>query len=107
MKNCIFLSHKPFLNPLCHSDCQILSVTVLNRWKKEIPLLVSVIEGNRMAGSQAVLTLAAGGGRQDLLLMTSADESILSNNTAALLTFVYRLFHLRGSLFPQDPLIRI
>lgn len=58
-----------------------------------------------MAGSQAVLTLGAGGGRQDLLLMTSADESILSNNTAALLTFVYRLFHSRVSLSPKTLLL--
>lgn len=70
----------------------------VNEWKEEIALLVRVMEGNSIPASPALLTLGAGGGRQLLHLMTSADKSILPENTVVVFTFVYSLYHLRVSL---------
>lgn len=47
-------------NLLWHSDWQDWKGTAFNRWKEEIPPLVSVMEENSFPASTVVLTLGAG-----------------------------------------------
>lgn len=72
--------HETFLSLLRHSVHQVWSRTVFQQMEKGNSS-VSVVDGNSIPASPALLTLGAGGGSQRLLLMTSAD------NPAAIFTF--------------------